>query len=252
MTSNNMKCTIVKYADDTIVIGLIDKDNDESEYRDTIAYVADWCANNFLDLNVTKTKEMIFDFRTPKYKNAKEPVIVDNKEVEIVKQYKYLGVTIQNDLKWNNHINNQVKKANKRMYFLRCLAKLHVDSRLITMFYNSVVSSVLLYAVVCWFNSCSKIEKKKIDKFRKRVCKLVSPELKSVLENANDVHTSRCLNLVKRILKDETHPFHNMFTFLPSGERFNVIYISKLPDLRTPLSQVLSVFVIILFKHSTM
>jgi hypothetical protein len=43
-------------------------------------------------LNVTKTKEMSFDFRTSKHKNAKEPVTIDNKEVEIVKQYKYLGV----------------------------------------------------------------------------------------------------------------------------------------------------------------
>jgi hypothetical protein len=64
MTSNKMKWNIVKYADDTVVIGLIDKDNDESEYRDTIAYVADWCASDFLDFNATKTKEMIFDFRT--------------------------------------------------------------------------------------------------------------------------------------------------------------------------------------------
>jgi hypothetical protein len=56
---------------------------------------------------------MSFDFRTSKHKNAKEPVTIDNKEVEIVKQYKYLGVTIQNDLKWNNHIDNELKKANK-------------------------------------------------------------------------------------------------------------------------------------------
>ena len=56
MKSKNGKCKIIKYADDTVVIGLIDSDNDESEYRNTISYVADWCSNNFLDPNVTKNK----------------------------------------------------------------------------------------------------------------------------------------------------------------------------------------------------
>ena len=53
---------ILKFADDTTVIGLI-KYSDESEYRDQVNKLISWCNDNNLELNVNKTKEMIVDFR---------------------------------------------------------------------------------------------------------------------------------------------------------------------------------------------
>ena len=58
---------IIKYADDTVVVGLIENDN-ESEYRSAIKFVSEWCNNNFLNLNVNKTKELVIDFRRKKNK----------------------------------------------------------------------------------------------------------------------------------------------------------------------------------------
>ena len=72
---------IIKYADDTVVIGLI-SDNNEKEYKSTIDYASHWCSDNFLDLNDSKTKEIIFDMR--KNKNSKEPVIINNTSVALV------------------------------------------------------------------------------------------------------------------------------------------------------------------------
>ena len=67
-------CKIIKYADDTIVIGLISK-NDETEYRKSIQFVTEWCDSNYLELNVSKTKEMIFDFR--KKSKLKSPILIN-------------------------------------------------------------------------------------------------------------------------------------------------------------------------------
>jgi hypothetical protein len=39
-------------------------------------------------------------------------------QVEHADKAKYLGVTIQSDLKWNSHINNITTKANKTLGFL--------------------------------------------------------------------------------------------------------------------------------------
>ena len=105
-------CKIIKYADDTVVIGLINNDN-EQEYRDTVSYVSSWCNENHLNLNARKTKEMIFDLR--KIQNDKAPIIINNTSVKQVPSYKYLGVIIQNNLKWNEHVTAQVKKQTKRL-----------------------------------------------------------------------------------------------------------------------------------------
>ena len=58
MTSN----TIVKFADDTTVVGLI-TNNDDTAYREEVRYLAVWCHDNNLSLNVIKTKEMIVEYR---------------------------------------------------------------------------------------------------------------------------------------------------------------------------------------------
>ena len=54
--------TIIKFADDTTVVGLI-TDNDETVYREEVRDLAGWCQKNNPSLNVTKTKEMIVDYR---------------------------------------------------------------------------------------------------------------------------------------------------------------------------------------------
>ena len=54
------------------------------------------CTNDDLKLNISKTKEMIIDFRK---NTAHQPTIIHGKEVARVDHYKYLGVTIQDDLK---------------------------------------------------------------------------------------------------------------------------------------------------------
>ena len=53
--------TNVKFADDTIIIGLITNSN-KSAYREEIQHLTEWCSDNNLDLNTLKTKELIVDF----------------------------------------------------------------------------------------------------------------------------------------------------------------------------------------------
>jgi gmma-aminobutyric acid receptor subunit gamma/cGMP-dependent protein kinase 2 len=71
--------TIIKFADDTTVVGLI-TNNDETAYREEVRDLAGWCQNNNLSLNVTKTKEMIVDYRKRRIKQA--PILIDGTLVE--------------------------------------------------------------------------------------------------------------------------------------------------------------------------
>ena len=57
-TSNS----IIKFADDTTVVGLI-TNNDETAYREEGRALAEWCQENSLSLKINKTKELIVHFR---------------------------------------------------------------------------------------------------------------------------------------------------------------------------------------------
>ena len=69
---------ILKFADDTTVLGLI-TNSDESECRDQVNKLINWCGENYLELNASKTKEMIVDFR--RKKSPVSPLLIDGKTV---------------------------------------------------------------------------------------------------------------------------------------------------------------------------
>ena len=58
-------CTIIKYADDTVIKRKILND-DCRNYETRVQKFVEWCTENYLVLNVKKTKEIIIDFRKKK------------------------------------------------------------------------------------------------------------------------------------------------------------------------------------------
>ena len=92
--------TIIKFADDTTVVGLI-TDNDETALWEDVRDLAVWCQNNILSLNVIKTKEMIVDYR--KRSTEHSPHSHRQGCNGAVESFKFLGIHITNKLTWSKH-----------------------------------------------------------------------------------------------------------------------------------------------------
>jgi hypothetical protein len=78
----------------TQVVGLI-IDNGETAYREEVRELAVWCQDNNLSLNVSKTKELIVDYRKRMAEQA--PININSAVVERVESFKILGVHITKD-----------------------------------------------------------------------------------------------------------------------------------------------------------
>ena len=79
-----------------------------------------WSRKNRVVLNPDKCKELRISFsRNPE---AFDSVSIDDKEIEVVNSAKLLGITISDNLTWNAHINELVKKTNKKT-ILSCTAE---------------------------------------------------------------------------------------------------------------------------------
>src|SRR4029434_9335023 len=87
-TYNTESCHIQKFSDDYAVVGCI-RDGQEGEYRSLVDTFVQWCRHNHLQLNATKTKEMVVDFR--RSQPPLLPVSIGGVSVEVVKTYKYLS-----------------------------------------------------------------------------------------------------------------------------------------------------------------
>ncbi|KAK1793032.1 hypothetical protein P4O66_001740 [Electrophorus voltai] len=81
-TATSSSTIIVKFADNTVVMGLI-SDNDERAYLEEIKHLESWCQENNLLLNVSKTKELIVDC-SKKQERHYQPMRISGTTVERV------------------------------------------------------------------------------------------------------------------------------------------------------------------------
>ena len=116
------------YADDTVVYTASKTIDDGFAILERyLCEIINWCNNNRLTLNISKTKHMIIG------PGLKENIAVVNnlqykdKKIDIVNEYNYLGIELDNKLTMENHINKSVIKANKKLYMIyklrKCLSK---------------------------------------------------------------------------------------------------------------------------------
>ncbi len=213
--SSHSSTSIVKFADDTVVLGLI-KNDDETAYLGEVEGLTSWCQDNCLSLNVSKTKELIVDFRK-RQQRPHTPLMISGTPVERVSSFKYLSVNISEDLTWTTHIQTQVKKARQRLYHLRQLRKFRVSPAILKTFYSfysGAIESVLTQCISVWYGNSSNQDCKALQ----RVVRLAESISGSALPSLHDIYFKRCKSRAAKILKDSTHPGNHLFILLPSGK----------------------------------
>ena len=92
---NTDSCLLQKFSDDTAIVARVKEGND-LEYRKVITNLVASCELNHLCINASKTKEVVIEFRRKAPQTA--PVNIQGLDIEIVEEYKYLGVHINNKL----------------------------------------------------------------------------------------------------------------------------------------------------------
>jgi hypothetical protein len=187
--------------------------NDESTYRLEVARLVQWCTINNLSLNITKTKEVVIDYR--RNKSEILPLEIRGEKVEVVPCYKYLGTQITNDLSWETQITLNLKKGQKRLYFLRILKTFHVNRDILATFYRATVESCLVYGLLVWFAAANKKDTDRLQKVIKTASYIIGAKMMSLEE----IYKKRILKRVTNIMKEGAHPLNNLFQLLPSGRR---------------------------------
>ena len=212
--------TIIKFADDTAVMGLI-SGNDERAYLGEVENLALWCQGNSLSLNVSKTKEMIVDFRRSGARDY-SPLSIYGAPVERVSSFKYLGVHISEDLTWTTHIDSVVKKARQRLYFLRRLRKFKMSQKILKNFYSCTIESILTGNITSWFGNTTAHDRSRLQ----RVARSAERTIGGGLPTLQDIYTKRCKAKAMRIVKDSSHPNNCLFALLRSGKRYRSLMAS--------------------------
>lgn len=113
----------------SVIVSLLS--GDEQDHGPVLSEFVEWCDSCFLQLNVSKTKDMIIDFRrTPPPPTV---TVIKGTAVELVETYKFLGVILDNTLCFEPLVDTVSKKIQQRLYFLRKINTFNVSSEMMTL-----------------------------------------------------------------------------------------------------------------------
>ena len=162
---------MILYADDTNII-FSHPDLNQLIYRanNELDIISTWFKVNKLCLNTEKSNYMIFKNRFSNRTYDDLDIVIDGNRILRVRSTKFLGVTVDDCLTWNNHTINVANLVSKYSGILFRLKKfLHVDT-LISL-YKTLVLPHIMYCNLIWAdkNNCNLVT---VHRKQKRIIRL--------------------------------------------------------------------------------
>ena len=214
-----------KYVDDTTVAEIVQRES-PGDAQSAVSQVEDWSRENNMQLNADKCKVMVIDFKRNKHDFS--PLTVDGKPLETVDNAKILGVTLSNDLKWNTHICECIKKANTRLYFLVQLKRARVPIEDIVNFYCTTIRSVMEYASQVYHHALPAYLSDDIERVQRRAMRIIFPGVSyeiSLERCGLSTLSARRAVLCDRLFDTLSLPSHKLNYMLPG--KHNATYNTR-------------------------
>jgi hypothetical protein len=152
---------MVIYADD---VTLIEEVNGNTSGLEKLPAIESWVTENCFSLNFLKTKQILF-------MRSERQAIPNYPRIDLVTNFKILGVFWSNDLTWDLHVENVMKCCSQRLYVIRVLRNFLPRPKLICV-YHSLVTSILLYAAPLFSWLPTQIERR-LEKFQNRAHRII-------------------------------------------------------------------------------
>ena len=93
-------------------------------------------------------------------------------EIEQLKTVKFLGVLIDEDMKWKSHISNILTNVSRNVGIINKMRD-YLPQHILLLLYNSLVLPHLNYCIILW-GCCNKYLLERLYKLQKRAVRIVT------------------------------------------------------------------------------
>ncbi|MCG8066696.1 MAG: hypothetical protein JAY84_02445 [Candidatus Thiodiazotropha taylori] len=130
-----------------------------------------WCTDNNMGVHYGKTHAFVAGSRHATSVN--ESIIINIKEhtIETVTTQKHLGITIDQNLTWEEHIDSVCKNASRKITLMKLLSK-YVNQTSLKQYFNAYVLPVFDYGCVVWGNTTTA-NTLRLVKLQKRAARII-------------------------------------------------------------------------------
>jgi hypothetical protein len=212
--------SITLYADDVTCSAPVSTSCD-NHIPNAIEWGLSWSKQQSMTLNLTKTKAMLITLCS----NSKPPTIFS--PVDLVDEWKFLGITIDKFLNFNAHITDITSRAKKRFYVLLQLKRMGISKEKLCLFYTSNIRSILTYCIPAFFGFLSNRHKETLESIQKLCTKIILPNEKDYLKRLTILQLpdlklfseELCHRHFLKIYNDENHQLRSLIPEKQSANR---------------------------------
>lgn len=225
------------FADDTAILAV--DNNIESSTRklqNVINNIVDWTHSWRIKLNETKTTHVNFT-----YKNiTTKPIFINQQVIPYCNNAKYLGMTLDTKLKWNEHVKKKKEELNlkyRKLYWLLGRnSQLSISNKILL--YNQILKPVWTYGIQLW-GCASKTTVKTIQTFQNKVLRGIV-NAPWYIRN-HDLHRDLQVNLVDDETKKVANRHNQRLQFHSNTEMISLLVPHSMRRLRRTKPQELVV-----------
>jgi len=203
----------IKYVDDTVSWDVCHASGRNSQIQTILDSASTWSLNNMMQLNASKTKEMVISFSQKYHPRDLPAVALEGKDLERVTSAKILGVIISSDLSWDYHVDYVCSKANQRLYFMCLLRRAGATSKDMVKFYKSTIRSAIEYASPVWHTGLTADQSDRIEAIQRRALKMIEPALayeEALTHTGMETLHARRESLAKSFFQKAMVPSHKL------------------------------------------
>ena len=158
--------------------------------------ITKWFQSNRLSLNASKSNYQIFARNCVSDLN----MTLQNTLIERKASVRYLGVYVDENLKWHNHIAYVVSTISRNLGIMG-RAKYLLSARELTLLYNTLILPHLTYCAVIW-GSNYEINVKRVFMLQKRTLRIV--DRKPYIYPSNELFVKHKILKFKDIVKEQS------------------------------------------------
>ena len=152
--------------------------------RKTINTIERWCQTKELSISALKTKVVMFTWNR---KWTLRPIKVGNTTIELSESAKFLGVTLDNKLNFNEHITNITKKATASL--MQCKRAVGptwgLNPKTCNWMYNTVIRPILTYCSSIWIRATNTdVNRKKLRRVQALALRIMTGAMPSTPFNS--------------------------------------------------------------------
>ena len=219
-------CTIVMYADDTIII-VSDRDLNvvSNNLSVELSRCFHWLTNNLLSMHMGKTETIVFTSKRKKHLTTNFSVSCNGKELLSKSEVKYLGLKLDQSLSGESIVNSIVSKCSSILKFLyRHSRVLNQNSR--KLLASALIQSHFDFGVSAWYLSTTKVLQRKLQVAQNKMVRFILNLESRAHIGQSELNRINYLNTSDRAQQFMLNHMYNVYNkSAPSylSQRFNTV-----------------------------